>query len=99
MKKIATVVGLGVSGFGAALLLGKKGWKVRVTEEKDTPEVKKNISNLSKAGGDIEFETGAHTRGFIEGSDLVVTSPGANDSSMPLVWARELNIPVIDEIE
>ena len=99
MKKIATVVGLGVSGFGAALLLNKKGWKVRVSEESESPEVKEKARILAQEGHRIVFEIGRHTRDYIEGSSLVVTSPGATDSSKPLVWARELNIPVIDEIE
>ncbi|NQU73800.1 MAG: UDP-N-acetylmuramoyl-L-alanine--D-glutamate ligase, partial [Candidatus Omnitrophica bacterium] len=99
MKKIATVVGLGVSGFGAALLLSRKGWKVRVSEESESPEVKEKARILAQEDHRIVFEIGRHTRDYIEGSSLVVTSPGATDSSKPLVWARELNIPVIDEIE
>lgn len=96
--KIATIVGLGISGFGAAILLTKNGWKVRVTEEADTPEIKERIRVLSKAG-EIKFEIGRHTRDFIAGADLVATSPGARDDAKPIVWARQLNIPVIDEIE
>jgi len=99
MKKIATVVGLGVSGFGAALLLSKKGWKVRVTEENKSPEVKERARILAQKDPRIACEIGRHTRSYTEGSSLVVTSPGATDSSKPLAWARELNIPIIDEIE
>jgi UDP-N-acetylmuramoylalanine--D-glutamate ligase len=98
MKKVATVVGLGVSGAGAAWLLAKKGWEVRVTEGADTPEIHRQIQDL-KAAGHIRFETGGHTRGFVEGSSLLVTSPGVKDSAAPIVWAKELGIPVIDEIE
>lgn len=98
MRKIATVVGLGISGLGAARLLKKKGWDVRVTEAADTPEVKERIKALDKIGG-IKFETGAHTKDFISGSEVVVTGPGVKDNAAPLVWARQLGIPVIDEIE
>lgn len=98
MRKIATVVGLGVSGLGAARLLKKKGWDVRVTEAADTPEVKERIKTLDKIGG-IKFEIGRHTKDFILGSEVVVTGPGVKDNAAPLAWARQLRIPVIDEIE
>ena len=98
MKHIATVVGLGVSGAGAARLLRRKGWEVRVTEGIDTPEVRRRIQELEGIGH-IKFEAGRHTRDFIEGSSLVITSPGVKDNAMPLIWARKLGIPVIDEIE
>ncbi len=98
MKHIATVVGLGVSGAGAVNLLRKKGWEVKVTENMDTPEVRQRVKELENIGH-IKFETGRHTRDFIEGSSLVITSPGVKNNAMPLVWAKELGIPVIDEIE
>lgn len=98
MRKIATVVGLGISGAGAVRLLKKKGWEVRVSEGADTPEIQARVRDLGKIGG-VKFETGKHTKNFIEGADLVVTSPGIKDNSLPLAWARELDIPVIDEIE
>jgi len=98
VKKIATVVGLGISGAGAALLLNKKGWEVRVTEGADTREVRERAQGLRKLSG-VKIELGGHTRDFIAGSQLVVTSPGIRDNAAPLVWARESGIPVIDEIE
>jgi len=79
--------------------LSKKGWKVRVTEEKDSPRARERVSKLAKAGGEIVFEIGRHTRDYIKGADLLVTSPGARNDSRPLTWARELHIPIIDEIE
>jgi len=99
MKKIAVVVGLGISGFGAALLLHKKGWKVRVTDEKGNHEVKQRVKDLNKRCPGIEFEIGSHSRELLRDAELVVTSPGVMDSSRPLTRARESNIPIIDEIE
>lgn len=98
MKKIATVVGLGISGAGAARLLNKKGWEVKITEGADTQEVRERAKGLQKLRG-IKIELGKHTKDFIAGSQLVITSPGVKDNAIPLVWARELGIPVIDEIE
>ncbi|MCM8781844.1 MAG: UDP-N-acetylmuramoyl-L-alanine--D-glutamate ligase [Candidatus Omnitrophica bacterium] len=99
MTNAATIVGLGISGFGAALLLGKKGWGVRVTEQDDSPEIKEKLQRLIKRGINIKFEIGRHTRDFIKGVNLVITSPGVANTSKPLMWAKELNIPIIDEIE
>jgi len=98
MKKIVTVVGLGISGAGAAHLLNKKGWEVKITEGADTQEVRERAKGLQKLRG-IKIELGKHTKDFIAGSQLVITSPGVKDNAIPLVWARELGIPVIDEIE
>ncbi len=97
-KKTATVVGLGISGFGAALLLSRKGWRVRVTESADDPQIRRRAEALSKEKN-IELEIGSHTKDFVKGSRLVIASPGAKNESVPLVWAEELKIPVIDEIE
>lgn len=98
MKKIATVVGLGISGYGAALLLSRKGFNVRITEGADTSQIREKADALRRERN-IEIEIGNHTRGFVEGADLVVTSPGAKANAMPLIWARELGIRIVDEIE
>jgi len=97
MRRTATVVGLGISGVGAALLLSQEGWKVRVTDEKDNAQTREGVRRL--AGQGIQFEIGRHTEDCIRGSRIVVTSPGVRDEAAPLVWARRLGIPVIDEIE
>ncbi|MDD5449855.1 MAG: UDP-N-acetylmuramoyl-L-alanine--D-glutamate ligase [Candidatus Omnitrophica bacterium] len=96
-EKTATIVGMGVSGIGAARLLGKNGWKVRVTEAQATPDIRAKAGPLERLG--IAVETGSHTKSFIEGSRLVVTGPGVRADAAPLAWARALGIPVIDEIE
>jgi len=98
MKKTATIVGLGISGAGAACLLSGKGWKVRVTEDNDNKEIRSRAKALSRLKN-VTFQVGGHTRDFVEGSDLIVSSPGVKSNSGPHIWARELNIPVIDEIE
>lgn len=99
MKKTATVVGLGISGYGAACLLLKKGWRVKVTEAAASPELREHAARLTKSDPAIQIEIGTHTRGFIKDADLVVTSPGVKDDAPPLQWARAQRIPVIDEIE
>jgi len=96
-EKKVTVVGLGNSGVNAAILLSGAGASVWVTDCRDTPEIRDAIKDF--AARDIKVELGRHTKGFIVGSDLVVVSPGIEDSSPPLGWAAELHIPVIGEME
>ncbi|MFH1847590.1 MAG: UDP-N-acetylmuramoyl-L-alanine--D-glutamate ligase [Candidatus Omnitrophota bacterium] len=97
MANKATVIGLGISGEGAALFLKRRGWDVRLTESGESRELKNRAGELSKEG--IAIELGVHTRDFIKGSGLVIKSPGVTNEAMPVVWAKELGIPVIGDIE
>jgi len=55
-------------------------------------------SNVIVSNG-IRVELGKHSQGFIKDKDLLVISPGVTNSALPIVWAEQLNIPVISEIE
>ena len=92
-----TVIGLGNIGLNAAILLKDMGADVRVTESADNDTVRLNAKKL--AAKEIPYESGSHTRGFIEGSSLIVISPGVEDSSPAVKWADELKIPIISEME
>jgi UDP-N-acetylmuramoylalanine--D-glutamate ligase len=96
-NKRITIVGLGNSGINAALLAADKGAAVMATDGRDTPELRNAIKVFE--GKNIKAELGAHTKAFVEGSDLMVLSPGVEDSSLPVKWAMELKIPVIGEME
>jgi len=94
---IVTVIGLGNSGLNAALLLKDMGADVRVTEAADNDNIRDNVKRLEKRK--IPSETGLHTKKFIEGCDLVVISPGVEDTSLAVKWANKLGIPIISEME
>lgn len=96
-NKKVTVVGLGRSGLAAANLLYDLGAQVSVTDNQDTTLTRLHSAKLKSA--QINCEIGKHTREYIMGKDLVVVSPGVSDEALPLVWAKECNIPVISEIE
>ncbi|MFA5085788.1 MAG: Mur ligase family protein, partial [Candidatus Omnitrophota bacterium] len=96
-NKKVTVIGLGNSGLNAALLLKDIGAIAGVTEKGDNTEVRKNAAILSGKG--IAYELGRHTKDFIKDSDLVIVSPGVEDSSPAVRWADELNLPIISEME
>ena len=92
-NKKVTVVGLGNSGLNAALLLKGAGARARVTEGADNEGVRKNAVILDEKG--IIYELGRHTKDFIRDSELVVVSPGVEDSSPAVKWADELNLSLI----
>ncbi len=96
-NKRVTVIGLGNSGLNAALLLKDTGALVRVTEAGDSRAVRKNAAILDDKK--IVYEIGRHTKDFIKSSELVVASPGVEDSSIAIRWADELNVPIISEME
>src|SRR3989338_1940920 len=95
-KKV-TVIGLGESGFQAALLLLRNGALVTVSDSSHSPETEKRAGLIKKQGATVE--TGGHTEDFIAGSNLIVKSPGVRHDAQPVLWARDARIPIIGEIE
>ncbi|MFA6142587.1 MAG: UDP-N-acetylmuramoyl-L-alanine--D-glutamate ligase [Candidatus Omnitrophota bacterium] len=96
-NKTVLVIGIGNSGFNACLLLHDLGASVKATDASSGPSVISNAKKLEDKG--IDVETGGHTEGFIAGSDLVVISPGVEDSSPALKWAKSNRIPIMGEME
>ena len=95
-KKI-TIAGLARSGLCSANLLFDLGAEVSVTDNQKNDPVSACAKKLKSAK--IKLELGTHTQDFIKGRDLVVVSPGVDDESMAVKWARGFNIPVVSEIE
>ena len=96
-NKMVTIVGLGNSGVNAAILLKDNGASVRATDLSNAPAAREAKKLLESKG--ISVEIGRHTEDFVKGSDLVVVSPGVEDSSPPVKWANALHIPIIGEME
>jgi UDP-N-acetylmuramoylalanine--D-glutamate ligase len=99
------IIGLARSGYAAAKLAHSLGYSVRVSDAcvgghqtKAGRKVLKQRADELRALG-IWVELGAHTPACIDGTELVVTSPGVPDSAPPLQWAREQSLPIISEIE
>ncbi|MFC1592455.1 UDP-N-acetylmuramoyl-L-alanine--D-glutamate ligase [Candidatus Omnitrophota bacterium] len=95
-NKEITVIGLGRSGLACANLLSSAGAKVSVTEKEDNLQLRDYARKLDSS---IRRELGGHSKEFIQARDLIVTSPGVEDDSPALVWARQMGIIVISEIE
>ncbi len=95
-KKV-TIFGLARSGLASANLLFDLGAKVKITDSQDNAAIRANAAKLKSK--EIKVELGRHSQEFIQGSDIVVVSPGVTNSSPSIVWAQEFNIPLISEIE
>ena len=96
-NKKVLVVGLGRSGLAAAVLLKNLGALPRVTDNEKSESTEKNAAELSVLG--IPYELGSHADDFLEGSELVVVSPGVPDESPAVKWAQDKKIPIIGEVE
>ena len=93
-KKIV-VLGAAESGVGTAILAQKQGFDVFVSDfGKISDKYKKELTNRN-----IPFEEGCHTQEIIFSASEVVKSPGIPDKVAIVSGIKELDIPVISEIE
>jgi UDP-N-acetylmuramoylalanine--D-glutamate ligase len=94
--KKAVVLGLGVSGMGAARFLREKGAEVTVRDNATSAIVKERAETLRRHGIRVELGDAISTA---ESFDFGVISPGISPE-VPLVRAlRAQNIPLIGELE
>lgn len=93
-KKIV-VLGAAESGVGTAILAQKQGFDVFVSDfGKISDKYKKELTNRN-----IPFEEGCHTQEIIFSASEVVKSPGVPDKVAIVTGIKDLDIPVISEIE
>ena len=92
------VVGLGKSGVAACRLLRRLGCHVRVSELRDSEELRGVADRLRESGVE-QVELGCHSRRVLKGCDAVVVSPGIPESALPLRWALAGGVPVLSEVE
>jgi UDP-N-acetylmuramoylalanine--D-glutamate ligase len=92
----ALVVGLGLSGVGAATLLARQGYRV-VANDAATAETL--APRLAELPAGVETVLGSHPPALLDGVSLVVVSPGVPWQLPLLVAARDRGIEVIAEVE
>ncbi|HXN14284.1 MAG TPA: hypothetical protein VN865_14320 [Candidatus Acidoferrales bacterium] len=90
-NKRVMVVGLGVSGLAAARFLASRGAKLLMTDRRV------DVERGSLPAGAVKL--GAEDASWLDGIELVVTSPGVPRDSILLRAATAAKIPVIGEIE
>ncbi|MFY9402463.1 MAG: Mur ligase family protein [Candidatus Omnitrophota bacterium] len=95
--KDVLVVGFGKSGLSSANLLYTLGANVKVTDNQDNVFTRNNLNALKSK--EILVELGKHSKDLLQGVSLLVISPGVPNDSFPILWAKDLNIPIISEIE
>lgn len=98
-SKKALVLGLGTSGYASALYLAERGWSVRVMDTRREPSL---LARL-KEHPEISFTGGALDPAAVEGTSLVMISPGLSpefSDAAPIVSeAKRLGVEVVGEIE
>lgn len=92
----ALVVGLGLSGRAAALLLQRTGWAVRINDHAEETTLAAEAAELPSG---VERVFGGHPAGVLEDVVLVVASPGVPWHLALLEDARTRGIEVIAEVE
>ncbi len=96
MSKMVTILGIGESGIGAAMLASVRGYDVFLSDksQKVNPV---HLQDMEEQG--FAFELGTHSEDRILESDMIVKSPGI-PSKIPLIKkAKERGIQVLGEIE
>jgi UDP-N-acetylmuramoylalanine--D-glutamate ligase len=91
----ALVVGLEKSGLASIQLLLRQGAAVRATDVKPLSQLPEAAATLERLG--VPFTQ--QSDGVIEGSDLIVISPGVPADLPPLDAARRRGVRVIGEVE
>ena len=95
MKKKIVILGGGESGVGSAVLAQKEGFDVFVSDFGTIKSKYKDILNRYK----IEWEEKQHTQEKILLADEIIKSPGIPDTAPMVVSAKDLDIPIVSEIE
>src|SRR5579875_1710694 len=95
-KKVL-VVGLGKSGFAAALFLRRQGAQVTVSDIRSADALGKEIPALLEEG--IAVEAGGHGLLTFRRQDLIVVSPGVPPDTPELKQVRSFGQTIIGELE
>lgn len=94
--KNALVLGLGISGVGAAHLLLSRGCMVTVLDKANTPALKERAAGLIKDGARVLLGAAHIPSGAF---DLAVVSPGLASNCDWLQELRKRGVPIVPELE
>ena len=95
MEKKIVILGAGISGYGAALLAKKQGFKVFVSDQGSISQsTKDTLDHL-----EVEWEENTHTLSKMQNADLIMKSPGIPAQTALIQSLKALEIKVVSEIE
>ncbi len=92
----ALLVGLGKSGVSAARFLAARGWRIAATDSRQTPPGRDAIAGLA-ADGDCRY--GRFDVELLEGTQLVVASPGVAPREPLLREAAARGVEIVGDVE
>jgi UDP-N-acetylmuramoylalanine--D-glutamate ligase len=95
-KKVL-VLGMGISGMGAARLLKEAGAQVTINELEDNEEMRTRAEEFER--NRIKVILGAHPFGILRHQELIILSPGISLQIPLLRQAEKLHIPIMGELE
>ena len=95
--KKTLVVGMARSGVGAAQLLCKAGAQVTVNDSKKREELKTDLSPLDTLP--VTWALGQGAEALLDGTDVLVVSPGIPDTAPFVQKAKAMGVYVIGEVE
>jgi UDP-N-acetylmuramoylalanine--D-glutamate ligase len=96
-NKKVFVLGMARSGYEAAKLLASKGYNV-VVNDANTQQNVDQINELQLLG--IKIILGSHPEDLLDNTfEMIVKNPGISNDHKYIEKARELNVPVINEME
>ena len=95
--KRVLVVGLGKSGFAAAMFLRRHGAKVTVSDVRSADSLGKDLPLLLEEG--IAVEAGGHGLLTFRRQDLIVVSPGVSPETPELRQVRSFGQTILGEVE
>ena len=99
------IMGLAKSGLAAAKLALKLGFEVSVSDNclDHGRAVEPSSAMLEKAkflrSQGAYVEIGRHSKTFLEGADILVLSPGVSEDNEAVMWAQEMGIEAVGEVE
>lgn len=96
-KKVL-ILGLSKSGTAAAKILNKYGANVTVNEIKEKKQCSREVEDLENTG--VKVVNGYCDQGLVHPDlDFIVKNPGIPYHQSQVMKAREMNIPVVTEVE
>ena len=90
------VVGLGISGYSAAMALRRLGARVTVTESSSSLEIEERAEQLRAAGARVDL--GGHDLASLD-AGLAVVSPGIPPSAPIVRRLTERGVEIVSEVE